>query len=122
MPIAPITERWIPVPIQRALTLGNRTDGNTVLLWLSMMNDAKKNENGHTQRALSEIEKEIHLSPKTIRKCTKNLIAAKLIEPVVDRKKPSREKKFAVTPLAAFQKTNPPPPEKKSKPIGDWEL
>ena len=122
MPQAPFTGRWMPVPVQ-VFELARTASPFTVLVWLSMLNDATRNETWRTSRSVETVMAETGLSRNTVLKAYAFLTEAGFITPVTGGCGTRRTITFALTPIACFNaKPTAPPDKKESKPVGEWEL
>ena len=117
---APFTSRWTPVPVQ-VFELARSASPFTALVWISMLNDATRNETWQTTRRIEAVMAETGLSRNTVLKAYAELIRAGFITPVSGGGGTRRTITFALTPIANFNgKPTELPDSKPSKPIGNW--
>lgn len=119
---APLSGRWMPVPAKQVFDLAAKTSPHTVLVWLSMLNDATQNDTWLTTRNIESIMSETGLTKPTVIKAQADLVEAGLIEKVSGGGQTRRKITFAVTPIASFRGEPAISDKKGSKPVGAWTL
>lgn len=119
---APFKGRWMPVPAAALFELAADAGPHTVLVWLSMLNDATRNENWQTTRTIDAIMQETHLSKPTVLKAQSALADAGYIARVAGGGSTRKKITFAVTGIAAYGGNAPLQDQKNSKPVEDWTL
>jgi len=119
---APFKGRWMPVPTAALFELAAEAGPHTVLVWLSMLNDATRNENWQTTRNIESIMQDTKLSKPTVIKAQAALEAAGYIARVAGGGATRKKITFAVTAIAAYGGNAPLQDEKNSKQVENWTL
>lgn len=118
---APYTGRWFPVP-EIVFAIAAKTSAHTVLVWMSMLNDAMKNGGWITTRKIEAIMAETSLTKPTVVKAQAALIQEGLIQKISGGGETRRKITFTLTPIAAFAGKPVLSDKKDSKPVEEWEL